>query len=375
MRERITEGQRALRLSLRDVRLRVAITCLDRRPADPPVVPCSVVFALREGKIGDFVVASACFRELKRQYPEARIAVISAPSTAFLARNHARVDETIVATPRSWWSAMRLVARARGRFDAFVDLSEILRPSDIFTTRMIGASFNALDARHALQLNTVPIVARGRNTTHALRSLLEALGVARPDMMPDWPTPITAASTAQRALDGLGLPLVGINPFGSVPSRSFDASYLSQLIAQVRQRMPGASVVMIVPRYQSARFARWGLSGQGTAFRPVEVADIYESTAVIERLNLLLSPDTALTHIAAARRVPQIVFFTYDRENLSRWRPDSRLVLVLEAPEVPQSCDSDVRQIPMAEVDRALRTVAAAPTFADGVQDFSRQPA
>ncbi len=375
MHERISDGQRALRLGLRDARLRLALACFDRTPPPAPAQPASVAFSLRDGKIGDFVVASACFRELKRQYPALRITVISAASTAFLARNHARVDETIVASPRSWWSAARLAARGHGRFDAFVDLTETLRPSDIFTLRFLGAPSNALDARHGFRLNTLPIVARGRNTTHALRSLLESLGVARPDMMPDWPTPIAAAASAQRALAGLGLPLVGINPFGSVPCRSFDASYLSQLIAQVRQRMPGASVVMIVPRYQSARFARWGLSGQGTAFRPVEVADIYESTAVIERLNLLLSPDTALTHIAAARRIPQIVFFTYDRENLSRWCPDSRLVLVLEAPAVAQSADSDVKQIPMAEVDRALRTVAGAPTFADGVQDFSRQPA
>jgi heptosyltransferase-2 len=260
--------------------------------------------------IGDVVLSLAALRDLRRNFPRARLEVLARAWVADLYRAVAEVDAVRIAQD------VRADADAlRGAFDAGVVLPNSFGSAvALWWARLPERWGYATDGRRPLLTRAprVPPQVRGRSQVYYYRAMLAGAGLrvsAAPDVSlrcpPDW----TESAGADRLLgkEGGG-DWVGVNPgaFYGTAKR-----WLPERFAAVADSL-------------AARGARIALVG-GAAERPIGEAiaaqmrapardlcgqtTVPELVGVLARLRLLVTNDSGPMHLAAALGVPVVAVF------------------------------------------------------------------
>jgi heptosyltransferase-2 len=260
--------------------------------------------------IGDVVLSLAALRDLRRNFPRARLEVLARAWVAELYRAVAEVDAVRIAQD------VRADADAlRGAFDAGVVLPNSFGSAlALWWARLPERWGYATDGRRPLLTRAprVPPQVRGRSQVYYYRAMLAGAGLrvsATPDVSlrcpPDW----TESAGADRLLgkEGGG-DWVGVNPgaFYGTAKR-----WLPERFAAVADSL-------------AARGARIALVG-GAAERPIGEAiaaqmrapardlcgqtTVPELVGVLARLRLLVTNDSGPMHLAAALGVPVVAVF------------------------------------------------------------------
>jgi heptosyltransferase II len=260
--------------------------------------------------IGDVVLSLAALRDLRRNFPRARLEVLARAWVADLYRAVGEVDAVRIA------QGVRADADAlRGAFDAGVVLPNSFGSAlALWWARVPERWGYATDGRRPLLTRAprVPPQVRGRSQVYYYRAMLAGAGLrvsATPDVSlrcpPDW----IESTGADRLLgkDGGG-DWVGVNPgaFYGTAKR-----WLPERFAAVAETL-------------AARGARIALVG-GAAERPIGEAiaaqmraparvlcgqtTVPELVGVLARLRLLVTNDSGPMHLAAALGVPVVAVF------------------------------------------------------------------
>lgn len=108
-----------------------------QRPA--PTQIRSVVVVRQHDQLGDFLMSTPVFRELRAKYPQCRISVVVRPYVCAAAQANPNIDELIVYEPKtSGWglrTSARFVRQIRKRYDLAIVLST---PSRSLTSDLIA---------------------------------------------------------------------------------------------------------------------------------------------------------------------------------------------------------------------------------------------
>jgi heptosyltransferase-2 len=260
--------------------------------------------------IGDVVLSLAAVRDVRRNFPRARLEVLARAWVADLYRAVAEVDAVRIAqSPRADADALR------GAFDAGVVLPNSFGTALALWRAGIPERWGyATEGRRILLTRAprVPERVRGRSQVYYYRAMLAGAGLrvsAAPDVSlrcpPDW----TESARADRLLgpDGDG-DWLGVNPgaFYGTAKR-----WLPERFAAVADTL-------------AQRGARIALVG-GAAERPIGEAiaaqmraparvlcgetTLPELVGVLARLRLLVTNDSGPMHLAAALGVPVVAVF------------------------------------------------------------------
>jgi len=281
--------------------------------------------------IGDAVLSLGAVRDLRRNFPSARLEVLARPWVAELYRAVAEVDAVLGA------QGFRAdVASLRGRFDAAVLLPNSFGSALVaFAARIPERWGYATDGRAPLLTRRprVPRALRGESQVYYYRAMLAGCGLevsASPDVSlrcpSDW------QERGRELLGGEGA-WVGLNP-GAFHGGA--------------KRWPAeryAAVGEIVGRHTGARLAILG----GAAERPLgdaiasavgvpsrnlcgatSLADLF---GVLSRLSLLVTNDSGPMHLAAALGVPVLAIF-----GPTDWRETAPQAATLRLGREPVPC-------------------------------------
>ncbi len=310
--------------------------------------------------IGDVVLSLPALRDLKKNFPGARLEVLARPWVATLYEAVAEVDAVV----RS--RGVRADADAvRARFDAGVLFTNSFGTALSLALGRIPERWGyATEARGPLLTRRarVPPALRGRSQVYYYRAMLAGVGLkvsAAPDASLRCPEAWAARGAA---LLGEG-PVVGVNPgaaFGSA-----------------KQWMPAryAAAAEQIARHRGARVAILGSTAerpQGDAIAaamrtpPVDLCGrtgLKELVGVLSRLDLLLTNDSGPMHLASALGTPLLaVFGSSDwRETAPAGPARHRLVRegVACAPCMLRECPIDHRCMTRVTVDRVVAEARA----------------
>ncbi|MGR6652132.1 glycosyltransferase family 9 protein, partial [Avibacterium paragallinarum] len=80
---------------LRELRLKAGKLLLDKKSSDnfSDNLPMSILFLRQDGKIGDYIVSSFAFREIKRFNPTIKIGVVCTKQNAYLFEQNPYIDQ------------------------------------------------------------------------------------------------------------------------------------------------------------------------------------------------------------------------------------------------------------------------------------------
>jgi heptosyltransferase-2 len=258
--------------------------------------------------IGDAVLSLAAVRDLRRNFPAARLEVLARRHVADLYRAVAEVDDVRLSTGSLGGDAAAL----RGAFDAALLLPNSFGAALLaFAARIPERWGYARDGRGFLLTRRarVPRAVGGSSEVYYYRAMLAGLGFevsASPDVSLTLPDAWCARGAELLGSEG---PWIAVNPgaaFGSAKQ------WLPERFATVADRLAtetGSEVVFVGGAAERPVAERLVASGRVRARILCGETTLAELSGVLSRCRLLLTNDSGPMHLAAAQGVPVVAVF------------------------------------------------------------------
>lgn len=345
-----------------------------RRPRRKPIPRTGRLLVRMPNWVGDAVMAEPVLRNLKLARPDLSLTLLAAQWSAPLFRDHPAVDE-VIAYHRDGEHAgltgrLKMARRMKG-YDACLLLPNSF--DSALLARLAGSPRRigyARDGRSLLLTDRVPLnhlVKQGHQIDYYL-ALLTYLGLPapfrRPRLTVDWPSADFAGKFIAD-LPGDREPLIGLAPgaaFG--PAKRWPEGHFAQATGRLLEQYGGKVLVFGSSAEAEAAQAltdRLGPAAINLAGR----TDLDQAVALIDRLDLLITNDSGLMHVADALDAPLIALFGSTSPQKTGPRGDrSRILSVTKdcAPCFKPVCPKNEPCLDLITVDRV---VAAAEKILD----------
>ena len=296
------------------------------------------IVVFRAGALGDFIVALPALRLLRKQYPEAKIILLTVPSlhprwrnrnivSGGLVLGQHFVDETlfIPGLSRGYWGHFKHVRNRILELNPdmcivlpFVGEPLISRIVKMILVRLLGCRKNLhgyhtrsnlgcfRTIQHKLGMFEHQVVA----PLMALRELeIDCNEVVFEIAIPDKDVETVDSWWRQHGLDDSQL-CIAVSPFAKQKLKCWPTENFRELGYSLLSRFPGARLVIVggpedkLPGDYLEK--AWGRKAVNFAGR----ASILQSAEIIHRCKLFIGNDSGPSHIAAAVEVPVVTIFS-----------------------------------------------------------------
>ena len=283
------------------------------------------IIILRYDRIGDMIVSLPLCKALKLGFPTSKITMIASTVNACIAEECEHIDQTVIKPSRLLnWLWMLLSLRTE-KYDIAVDLNHAVTPHTIFAIRILNPRHVASpfkDGRWGVKGTELSMfdLMPPEHTLKYARPISESyLDIAR---LINCPTQNCLPYSLRKHARPPQIPIhyVVLNPTGSRTTMRLPDNDLSTIAEHVLALNPLLHIV--IPAMQSD-YER--LLSQFEEVPQVEVlspsSSIQPLLPVIQFAQLVITPDTALVHIACAYGVPLVAVYSADEALFHQWQP------------------------------------------------------
>jgi ADP-heptose:LPS heptosyltransferase len=312
--------------------------------------PYRVLF-IRDDGIGDLMVTMELLRAIAETSPTMTLDLLCSPSNAAFGRTLPFVNEVIVHKRefllKAWptWRRLR-----RNKYDVVIDGRVAIRNVNKQTLCLMlstGAPWRiGVAGRRNDRVYSVPIHLPGINHwIDAIVALGQPFGITGEGR--DWLAKIPLSASERSEGDeawqrvGPGRPRILVNLYSAGPERQWPLDQFAEFLLQARARLPQATIIIPTMPGGDAASDRIARPAGATAL-PLSLAQV---TAMLATADLVVSPDTAVTVIASAFRVPILALMRRDTE---QWVPYRNAGAV--------AYSDDPRTLNQLPVDRVMAT-------------------
>jgi ADP-heptose:LPS heptosyltransferase len=272
------------------------------------------ILLIRLERIGDVLVSLPVLRLLRARYPSGRIDLLVSRA------NHAVRDVVAPFVSHVWCyektlgSALRLLrSLRRTRYDVVVDLLDHPSTTAQLVIRWCGAPARVglLHAESGVYTHAAPVLDRA--TVHPVERLAQLLlpfGIDPAAQALDLELPLEPADMegARRTLGPTTRPLrFGVNLSGRVASRHWGTHNYIALIRHLTARDRRFAVYVCGSPRDAPEVEQ--VAGAAGARAVPASSSLREFAAILQQFDLLLTPDTAAVHLAAAGKVPTVALY------------------------------------------------------------------
>ncbi|MDG6897076.1 hypothetical protein A6A19_03435 [Actinobacillus delphinicola] len=317
-----------LKVLLKKFRLKLGKILLDKKMSDNSVSSDSsrFLFLRQDGKIGDILVSSFVFRELKKVYPNCYICVVCTAKNRYLLESNTYIDELVEINKRSILDRIKTGLKLRRQFfDVVVDLSYILRNRDLLFIRLIGATNNIGFLKGNYKIFNINLLNANDHTSILYKALLHSLGVMEVNSQYDVPINLIFKENILNFLQKKHLEnYICLNFFGAGRDRQFNEYNQKALLRYLLENTDRKIVLLTFPGVtEELQQIISVLHAEDRVFMYSDTKNILESSVLIENAALVITADTCVVHFAAAFKKPLIAFYVDHPEEFVRWHPNN----------------------------------------------------
>jgi len=301
------------------------------RPHDGPIDTTQVkrVLFLRPEKIGDMVISLPIFDALRQNHPHIGISILASPRSLSLVKDDPRFDKVFVYRKRLIRDIRELLAIRREKFDIVLDMIDDDSVTTLFYSQLAspwGMRIGIGKSRHAdfYDYNHDHADGVGGHIVDNTMKLLEPFGIHAPATKPS--PPFVSEATIEKVARWLtesapaGLPLIGVNLSAGRPNRIWPPERSQTLCEMLLDETDLRLVIIVAPNDRPRGRELVSCLNNRAVLVPPGLG-LLEVSALIARLDLLISPDTSLIHIARSFDIPVVGLYSRATKNFKRWRP------------------------------------------------------
>ncbi|MFH1699251.1 MAG: glycosyltransferase family 9 protein [Candidatus Zixiibacteriota bacterium] len=291
----------------------------------------SVLF-LRPEKLGDMVISLPVFYNLKRLYSHLKIYTICSPRNIAIVKNDERIEKNYLYT-KHIIDDMKMLGEVRNlKVDAVVDMICDDSVTALFLSQYSspGAWRIGVGKSKHREYYDSNYEYRTGDEAHVIENtikLLTAFGIKTENLELHVPPTIdkkyfdSAERFLQSVQNGTGDRIIGLNISAGRPTRVWPEEKNVELINRIIDNLMGYRVVISSdPSERNRAEALASKFASRVCTFPMGL-NLLEVSAIISRLELLITPDTSLVHIARAFRVPVVGLYTRFDKNFKLWKP------------------------------------------------------
>jgi len=312
------------------------------------------VIIFRPDRLGDMVITLPLADGLKKYFPHLKISILASPKNLLLIKGDPRFEEIFVFTKKIWRAPGELWPIKRRKFDCIIDTVFEDSVTTLYLTHYCAAG--------------APIIGMGKNKFsryydftydnsggHIIDNTLKLLsafgidstqvsGYAEPHLSQ---LVLDRAEAFFKSLAASGAyPLkVGINLSSGAPTRVWQEEKWIELIKNVLAAVAESQIILIaVPNERELALRVKNLFKERVEVVPDNL-NIAEISAIIKYLDVLVTPDTSLVHIARAYRVPVVGLYSRFAKNFNLWHPYGMKEQAIKAIHIDNIFDISVEQV------------------------------
>ncbi|MGQ0792615.1 MAG: glycosyltransferase family 9 protein [Deltaproteobacteria bacterium] len=315
------EGLKKLDSVIGGIASRVATTLISPRAASQLPPGAVKILVIRPGGIGDAALLYPALRALRAHFAAARIDVLAERRNSGILRGCPYLDNLIAYDSNPLSTLLRVINQG---YDIAIDTEQWHRLSALiaYLTKAPARVGFATSERAALFTHPVAY-SQGEYEAQSFLNLASAVTGTKYDFDTARPFIPLDAAAVSRARSGLARlrqnrRIAGIFYGATVPERRWGVAKFKELAE--RLIASGARVAVLGGRDElrdSAQFGGMFLSGDAADF--VGKTSLAETAALIAELDLLVTGDTGLLHIACGVGTPTVSLFGAGIE--AKWSP------------------------------------------------------
>ena len=280
---------------------------------------------IRLKPIGDTILISPVFRNIKKLYPGATVDVVIYPFVYDVIKNNPHVDNVIVIgrkAPNILGFYLRSLFR---KYDVVIDYINNPVSAMISHLTRAGMRIGNSSKRNVFYDYKVDDREQVYSSVRCLKRL-EPIGLTDySDYLPELYLDTSDHGTADAFLDSRGITgdIVGLFVSAKYESRQYPAEYFADVIQRIiREYDYNVLVLFGLNDYESYEKIRDIVGDEKRVHYREPTTSLGEMAALMSRLFCLITNDTGPKHVATALRVPTLSIFGPTIEEL--WNPPDR---------------------------------------------------
>jgi ADP-heptose:LPS heptosyltransferase len=313
---------------------------------------------VRQDRIGDVLVSTPLLHALKERYPLATVDFLLSTNNHFVLQNEPLVRKRW-GYERTFLSALRILRGLRQeRYDFVIDLMDNPSATSTIFCALAGGKWNVgLAKQNAYSYDiVVPLLSRkDEHIVDRLAMLLTVFGLRAGEVPLRIRYNVAEESRAaadkyfgQSDLDKKHV--IGINISPGSGTRFWGTVHYQGLIRWLKMEYADCPILILYQPSDKAVAQAIAEPFPDVHLSP-ETRTFDHFAAFVEKLWILITPDTSAVHLAAAFEIPAVVLFVQSDKELRVWEPYKTL-----SESVITAVD-DLKTIPVADVTNAVRNL------------------
>lgn len=294
------------------------------------------VLFLRQNQIGDALISTPIFAALKHHYPAMTIDILLDRRNAIAIEGNPHIQKRYIIKQKKFDVLSAIRKLRKEHYDIVVDLVH----SASSTSTLICLCSNAkviagFERKNDFLYDTKVKMPANKRMMRQLAEILHLFDINPDDepLSPYFAIPETSQAFAENIIKKIcTLPeqaVIGINISASTKTFKFwGTQNFIELVKYLRMKRPDAALLILYAKNYCDIAQE--ISRQSGAKLCDETKTLADFAAVISRLNLLITPDSAAVHLADILRIPMLIL-THLPKGETAWYPTFTPFRVLHA--------------------------------------------
>jgi ADP-heptose:LPS heptosyltransferase len=275
------------------------------------------------------------FAAIKARHPHVKIDILCSGANAVVVNDDPRVDNVYLYQKRPLTDYEVIRQIRQNNYDAVIDLINGESTSALILTHWCAqsAAMIGVQKRKYARYYDFAYYHDPTDDRHIIRNTLmclEGLGMDGESADPYAPYYLNENSVAKAEAYVSEVKesfpeanrLVGINLSAGQPTRNWATEKYAQLIKSIRAQDSSQSLIILFAMPPDRERAKRLVNESENRIAVVpEGLNLNEASAIISQLDVLISPDTSLIHIARSFKVPVVGMYPQPPHNFIRWHP------------------------------------------------------
>jgi ADP-heptose:LPS heptosyltransferase len=291
---------------------------------------------LMNQNIGDMIVCSPILREIKMTYPDSNLQVLASNNNKDIAIANPYIDKVHV-YHNQWQKLFPLLIKLRTyKFDCAIELEAKIITRVILMLKIINphciAAVSKKEGRYGM--NPQDILPYDYYTAshleHQRDTCLDILRVLNIPVVSKKYDLFYFKENQKKSLSFISnfdsnKIIIGLNLSGSSPKRSISDKDVTKILLGFRSISKNIIIILIhkpKDRKLVSRFITEEKSSFVSLSYPTN--SVLDVAALVDAVDLLITPDTSLVHMACALEKPLISIYSNDLNSFETWHPKSK---------------------------------------------------